>query len=47
MLRVHHWTDCRVSNGAVRARLEGAEVVYNPIGKTTILTNQTGKTHRY
>jgi hypothetical protein len=31
----------RVSSGGVRERTEGAEGVFNPIGRTTISTNQT------
>jgi hypothetical protein len=35
------WTEHRVSNGVVRERTEGAEGVCNPIGRTTISTNET------
>jgi hypothetical protein len=41
MLSVNHWTEHRVPNGGVRERTEGAEGVYNPIGRTTISANQT------
>jgi hypothetical protein len=41
MLTVYHQIECRDSNGEVRARIEGAEEVCNPIGRTTISTNQT------
>jgi hypothetical protein len=40
----NHWTEHWVPNGGVRERTEGAEGVYNPIGKTTISNNQTLKT---
>jgi hypothetical protein len=36
----NHWTEHRVPNGGVRERTEGAEGVCNPIGRTTISTNQ-------
>jgi hypothetical protein len=41
MLAANHWTEHGVPNGGVRGRTEGAEGVCNPIGRTTILTNQT------
>ena len=41
MLAANHWTEHRVPNGGVRERTEGAEGVCNPIGRTTISTNQT------
>jgi hypothetical protein len=41
MLTANHWTECRDPNGEVRARTEGVEGVCNPIGRTTISTNQT------
>jgi hypothetical protein len=37
----NHQTERRDSNRGVRRRTEGAEGVCNPIGGTTILTNQT------
>jgi hypothetical protein len=36
-----HQTECGNPNGEVRARTEGAKAVSNPIGITTISTNQT------
>ena len=36
----NEWTDHRVPNGGVRERIEEAEGVYNPIGRTTISTKQ-------
>jgi hypothetical protein len=41
MLAAKHWTEHRDPNGRVRRRTEEAEGVCNPIGRTTILTNQT------
>jgi hypothetical protein len=41
MLAVNHRTEHRDPNGGAKERTEGAEGVYNPIGKTTISTNQT------
>jgi hypothetical protein len=40
MLTANHWTEHRILNGGVREKTEGAEGVYNPIGRTTISTNQ-------
>jgi hypothetical protein len=40
MLTDNHWTEHRVHNGGVRERTEGAEGGCNPIGRTTISTNQ-------
>jgi hypothetical protein len=40
MVIANHWTEYRVSNGEVRERTEGAEGVYNLIGRTKISTNQ-------
>ena len=37
----NHGTEHGVPNGGVRERTEGAEGVCNPIGRTTISTNQT------
>ena len=37
----NHWTEHWDSNGRVRGRTEGAEGDCNPIGRTTISTNQT------
>jgi hypothetical protein len=41
MLVANHWTELRVPNGKVQERTEGTEGVCNPIGRTTISTNQT------
>ena len=41
MLKANHWIEHRVHNGRVRERTDGVEGVYNPIGRTTISTNQT------
>ena len=41
MLATNHWTECGIPNGGVRERTEGAEGVCNPIGRTTMSTNQT------
>jgi len=41
MLRANHWMEHRFPNGGVRERIEGAEEVCNPIGRTTTSTNQT------
>jgi hypothetical protein len=41
MLEANQWTEHGVPNGRVRERTEGAEGVCNPIGRTTISTNQT------
>jgi len=43
MLTANHWTENRVLNEGVRGRTEGAEGVCNPIGKTTISTNQSSQ----
>jgi hypothetical protein len=40
MLTANYWTEHGVPNGGVRERTEGAEGVCNPIGGTTISTNQ-------
>jgi hypothetical protein len=40
MLAANHWTEHGDPNGGVRERTEGAEGVCNPIGRTTISTNQ-------
>jgi hypothetical protein len=34
MLTANHWTEYGDPNGGVRIRTAGAEVVYNPIGRT-------------
>jgi hypothetical protein len=39
MLAANHRTEPGNPNGKVREKTEGAEVVCNPIGKTTISTN--------
>jgi hypothetical protein len=41
MFEANHWTECRVPNREVREKTEGVEGVCNPIGRTTISTNQT------
>jgi hypothetical protein len=41
ILETTHWTEHRDPNGGVKGRTEGAESIYNPIGRTTISTNQT------
>jgi hypothetical protein len=46
MYTVKHWTEHGDPKGEVRARTEGAEGVYNLIGRTTISINQTPKTLR-
>jgi hypothetical protein len=43
MLATDHWTENRVPNGGVRERTGGAEGVCNPIGRTTIWTNQSSQ----
>jgi len=40
-LATNHWAEQGDSNGEVREKIEGSEGVCNPIGRTTILTNQT------
>jgi hypothetical protein len=40
MLTANHWTEHGKPNGEVRERKEGAEGVYNPIGRTTVSINQ-------
>jgi hypothetical protein len=46
MLAANLWTEDRVPNGGVRESTEGAEGVCNPIGRTTISTNQTPRAPR-
>jgi hypothetical protein len=41
MLAANHRTERGVPSGRVRERTEGAEDVCNPIGRTTLSTNQT------
>jgi hypothetical protein len=41
MLTANHWTEHGVPNRGVRERTEGVEGVCNPIGRTTVSTNQT------
>jgi hypothetical protein len=41
MIAVNHWTEHRVPDGGVEEGTEGAEVVFNSIGRTTISNNQT------
>ena len=43
MLTANHWTERGVPNRGVRERTEGVEGVCNPIGRTTISTNQFPK----
>jgi hypothetical protein len=40
MITANHWTEHMDPNGGVRERTETAEGVCNPIGRTTITTNQ-------
>jgi hypothetical protein len=40
MLTVSYWMGHRASNGGARESTQGAKGVFNPIGGTTILTNQ-------
>jgi hypothetical protein len=40
MLTANHWTEQEGPNGGVSERTEGDEGVCNPIGRTTISTNQ-------
>jgi len=40
MFTANHFTEKRASNGGVRERTEITEGVCNPIGRTTISTNQ-------
>ncbi|EDL79619.1 LRRGT00091 [Rattus norvegicus] len=40
MVEANHWTEQVGINGGVREKTEDAEVVCNPIGRTTISTNQ-------
>jgi hypothetical protein len=46
ILTANHCSECRVPNGRVRERKEGAEGVCNPIDKATISTNQTPRVPR-
>jgi hypothetical protein len=41
MLAANHWTEHRDPSGGVRESTKGAEGVFNPIGRSTISTNQT------
>ena len=41
MFTTNHWTKHRDPNEGIRRRTEGAEGICNPIGRTTISTNQT------
>ena len=41
MLAANHQTEYWNPNGGVRGRIEGAEGDCNPIGRTTLSTNQT------
>jgi len=43
MPAANHWTEHGDPNGGVREKTEGAEGVCNPIGRTTISTNQTSE----
>jgi hypothetical protein len=40
MLATKHWNEHRNPNGRVRKRSERTELLCNPIGRTTISTNQ-------
>ena len=40
MLTVSYWVDHRAPNGGARENTQGTKGVCNPIGGTTILTNQ-------
>jgi hypothetical protein len=40
MLSANHWIEHRIPNEGARARTEGAEGAYSPIGGTTIWKNQ-------
>jgi hypothetical protein len=43
MLTANHWTEHRDPDKRARERTEEAERVCNPIGRTTISTNQTSQ----
>jgi hypothetical protein len=45
MLAAYHWTEHRDPNGGVRGRTKRAEGICNPIGRTTISTNQNTYPH--
>jgi hypothetical protein len=40
MVAANHWTESRVPNRGVKERTEGVQGVCNPMGRTTISTNQ-------
>jgi hypothetical protein len=40
MLAANHWTECSILNRRVKEGTEGVGGVCNPIGRTTISTNQ-------
>jgi len=46
MVAANHQTEQGDPNGGVREKTEGAEGVCNPIGRTTISTNQTPRAPR-
>jgi hypothetical protein len=46
MFAANHWTEYGVPNRGVRERTGGAEGVCNPIGRTTISTNQNPRDSR-
>jgi hypothetical protein len=46
MFAANYQTEHRDPNGGVRGRTEGAEGVYNPIGRTSISTKQTPRAPR-
>jgi hypothetical protein len=46
MLAADHWTEQRDTSGGVKGRSEGAEGICNPIGRTTISTNQARQSLR-
>jgi hypothetical protein len=46
MFTANHWPEHRDPNGGGRGRTEGAEGVYNLIGRTAISINQTPRAPR-
>ena len=45
-LQIQTCNECRVPNGGVRERTEGAEGLCNSMGRTTISTNQTSQSYQ-
>jgi hypothetical protein len=41
MLTVSYWMEHRAPNGGARESTQGAKEICNPVGATTLLTNQT------